>query len=60
MSAEGGNTVNVRCTTCKSGRSFPQPPYPVKVQHSCDSIEPGRAYWALLPDTYEPPTGALR
>jgi hypothetical protein len=52
--------LNIKCETCKSGRSMPRPPYPVKIQHVCDMVEPGRAFWAMVPEDYEAPTGALR
>jgi len=39
---------------------MPRPPYPVKILHSCDVSEPGRAYWAMVPEDHDPPTGALR
>ena len=53
------DVLNVECQTCKSGRTLNRPPYRVKIRHVCDMAEPNRAYWAMFPEDYEPPTGSL-
>lgn len=53
------DVLNVHCTTCHSARTLPRPPWPATLRHTCDPIEPNRAYWVLLPEAFAASTGTL-
>jgi hypothetical protein len=49
--------VRLECTTCGAAVSVQAPPYPVRLRHACDLIEPGRGSWQTLPEDTPPVTG---